>query len=125
MRLPEARTGPPPGAQDAWKIGRCHNVQPAASKGRHSTLKLFATFAAIMLVPVILLGLVLAARYRTEEDQRGLAQGRSEALLMAQTAVEPVLDGRPLSQGLLPSETADMNRLVRPSVRSGDVLRLR
>src|ERR1700690_2951769 len=78
-----------------------------------------------MLVPVILLGLVLAASYRNEEDQRGLAQGRSEAVLMAQTAVEPVLDGRPLSQGLLPSETSDMNRLVRTSVRSGDVLRLR
>jgi diguanylate cyclase len=94
-------------------------------EARHSTLKLFATFAAIMLVPVILLGLVLAASYRNEEDQRGLAQGRSEAVLMAQTAVEPVLDGRPLSQGLLPSETSDMNRLVRTSVRSGDVLRLR
>jgi diguanylate cyclase (GGDEF)-like protein len=100
-------------------------VQPAGSERRHSTLKLFATFAAIMLVPVILLGVVLAASYRNEEDQRGLAQGRSEAVLMAQTAVEPVLDGRPLSQGLRPSETADMNRLVRTSVRSGDVLRLR
>jgi diguanylate cyclase len=100
-------------------------VQPAGTERRHSTLKLFATFAAIMLIPVILLGLVLAASYRNEEGQRGLAQGRSEALLMAQTAVEPVLDGRPLSQGLTPSETADMNRLVRTSVRSGDVLRLR
>jgi diguanylate cyclase (GGDEF)-like protein len=100
-------------------------VQPAGSERRHSTLKLFATFAAIMLVPVVLLGLVLAASYRTEEDQRGLAQGRSEALLMAQTAVEPVLDGRPLSQGLVPSETADMDRLVRTAVHSGNVLRLR
>jgi diguanylate cyclase len=39
--------------------------------------------------------------------------------------VEPVLDGRPLSQGLSPLETTDMQRLVRTSVRSGDVLRLR
>jgi diguanylate cyclase (GGDEF)-like protein len=92
---------------------------------RESTVKLFATFAVIMLVPVVLLGLVLATSYRREADRRGLAQGQSEAVLMAQTAVEPILDGRPLSQGLNPSETADMQRLVRTAVRSGDVLRLR
>ena len=44
---------------------------------------------------------------------------------MAQTAVEPILDGRPLSEGLSPSEFAAMQRLVHTSVRAGDVLRLR
>jgi diguanylate cyclase (GGDEF)-like protein len=97
----------------------------ARAKNRGSTGRLFATFAVIMLVPVIVLGLTLAANYRHEAARRGLAQGQSEALLTAQTAVEPVLDGRPLSQGLSPSETADMQRLVRTAVHSGDVLRLR
>jgi diguanylate cyclase len=92
---------------------------------RESTVKLFATFAVIMLVPVVLLGLVLASSYRQEADRRGLAQGRAEALLVAQTAVEPILDGRPLSQQLSPSQRADMQRLVRTAVRSGDVLRMR
>ena len=62
--------------------------------------QLFARYAGVSLVAVVLLGLVLAASYRTEAAQRGLAQGRSEAALVAQTAVEPVLDGRPLSAGL-------------------------
>jgi diguanylate cyclase len=98
---------------------------PTSSHNRESPVRLFATFAIILLVPVLVLGLVLAASYRSEADKRGLAQGHSEALLMAQTAVEPILDGKPLSQGLSPSETADMQRLVRTAVHSGDVLRLR
>jgi diguanylate cyclase (GGDEF)-like protein len=100
-------------------------MMPTGPQKRESTVKLFAIFAVIMLVPVVLLGLVLATSYRREADRRGLAQGHAEALLMAQTAVEPILDGRPLSQGLSPSETAGMQRLVRTAVRSGDVLRLR
>jgi diguanylate cyclase (GGDEF)-like protein len=104
---------------------RWGQMMPTGPQKRESTFKLFAIFAVIMLVPVVLLGLVLATSYRREADRRGLAQGHAEALLMAQTAVEPILDGRPLSQGLSPSETAGMQRLVRTAVRSGDVLRLR
>jgi hypothetical protein len=44
---------------------------------------------------------------------------------MAQTAVEPLLNGQPLSRGLTPSEMAAMNRLVHNAIGSGDVLRLR
>jgi diguanylate cyclase (GGDEF)-like protein len=100
-------------------------MMPIRPPERQSTVRLFAVFAVIMLVPVVLLGLVLASNYRREADRRGLAQGHAEALLMAQTAVEPILDGRPLSQGLSASEAAGMQRLVRTSVHSGDVLRLR
>lgn len=92
---------------------------------RASTVRLFTAFAAITLIPVLLLGFVLAASYRTEAARRGLDQGRSEALLMAQTAVQPLLDGRPLSEGLSQSETTGMQRLVTNSVNSGEVQRLR
>jgi diguanylate cyclase (GGDEF)-like protein len=96
------------------------------SAPRHgSPVRLFLTFALIMLVGVVLLGVVLGASYRSEATGRGLAQGRSEAVLVAQTAVAPRLDGRPLSLGLSPAETLDMNRLVRSAVRSHDLLRLR
>jgi hypothetical protein len=90
-----------------------------------STTVLFVAFAAITLVPVLLLGVILSASYRSEADRRGLAQGGSEALLMAQTGVEPLLNGQPLSRGLTPSEMAAMNRLVHNAIGSGDVLRLR
>jgi diguanylate cyclase (GGDEF)-like protein len=92
---------------------------------RDSPVRLFAAFALIMLVGVLLLGLVLALSYRAEATRRGLAQGRSEAVLVAETAVEPRLDGRLLSLGLSPIETKDMNRLVGDAVASHEVLRLR
>jgi diguanylate cyclase (GGDEF)-like protein len=88
-------------------------------------VRLFVAFALIMLVGVLLLGLVLALSYRAEATRRGLAQGRSEAVLVAETEVEPRLDGRLLSLGLSPLETKDMNRLVGDAVRDHEVLRLR
>jgi diguanylate cyclase (GGDEF)-like protein len=98
---------------------------PSPRQRRDSPARLFVTFAVIMLAGVLLLGLVLAFSYRAEATRRGLDQGRSEAILMAQTAVEPRLDGRALSEGLSPMETMDMDRLVATAVRSHDVLRLR
>jgi diguanylate cyclase (GGDEF)-like protein len=84
-----------------------------------------ATYAAISLVPVIVLGLALSWSYRSEARQRGIAEGRSEALLVARTAVEPRLNGRPLSLGLTPAEKASMQTLVGSAVRDHDILRLR
>ena len=86
---------------------------------------LFVAFAVITLIPVLLLGAILSASYRTEANRRGLAQGGSEALLMAKTAVQPLLNGQPLSRGLSPSESTAMTRLVSNVVGTGDVLRLR
>jgi len=76
-------------------------------------------------VPVLVLGVVTSAGYRSAARQRGVAEGRSEALVVAQTAVEPTLDGQPLSLGLTTTEQADMRRLVARAVGDHDVLRLR
>jgi diguanylate cyclase len=92
---------------------------------QRSAGRLFVTYGAITLIPVLLLGFVLAISYRSEADQRGVAEGRSEALLMAQTAVQPLLNGKPLSQGLSQTETDGLRHLVADSVRNRDVLRLR
>jgi len=81
--------------------------------------------AAIMLVPVLLIGLVLGGSYRSEATRRGLVQGRDEAQLMAESAVEPLLNGQPLSKGLTPSETARMRTLATDVVGTGSVQRLR
>jgi diguanylate cyclase (GGDEF)-like protein len=87
--------------------------------------RLLATYALVTAIPVVLLGVTLGASYSSEAQQRGVAEGRSEAVLVAETAVEPLLDGRPLSQGLTASEKADLTRLVERAVRNKDVLRLR
>jgi diguanylate cyclase len=88
-------------------------------------VRLFTTYAAITLVPVLVLALVLAVTFRSDANQRGLQQGRAEATLIAQTAIEPQLDGRPLSAGLGTQDRTTLRRLVNGAVRQGDVLRLR
>jgi diguanylate cyclase len=92
---------------------------------QRSAGRLLVTYGAITLIPVLLLGFVLASSYRAEADRRGLAEGRSEALLMAQTAVQPLLNGRPLSQGPNQVETDGLRHLVSDSIRDHDVLRFR
>jgi diguanylate cyclase (GGDEF)-like protein len=109
-----------------------HSVSPepgdegaSSARPQRSPIRLLAAYAAVSLVPVILLGVVLAWTYRGEARQRGLAEGRSEALLVAETAVEPRLSGHLLSQGLTPDERASMEALVRTAVGQQDILRLR
>src|ERR1700730_17260276 len=87
--------------------------------------RLFAGYAAISLVPVLVLGLVLAYSLRGEARSRGLVEGRSEATLLAQTAVQPLLDGRLLSKGVSANERAGLRRLVTQAVGRRNVLRLR
>ena len=94
-------------------------------RGQHSAGSRFAIYAVIILIPVVVLGVVLAANYRTEAQRRGLSEGRSEATLMAQTAVEPLLDGRPLSAGLDPAERHALQQMTHAAVASGNVRRFR
>ncbi len=82
-------------------------------------------YALITSIPVLGLGVVLAATFRKEADRRGLAEGRSEAALISQTTVGPELDERPLSQGVTPADRAELSRIVRRAVEQGRVLRLR
>jgi diguanylate cyclase (GGDEF)-like protein len=86
-------------------------------------IRLFMIYAAISLAPVLILGAVLAASYRSDAHQRGLAEGRSEAALVAQTAVEPLLTGHLLSEGLTATEFSGLERLS--AVRDRTVVRLR
>ncbi|HEY4450325.1 MAG TPA: bifunctional diguanylate cyclase/phosphodiesterase [Solirubrobacteraceae bacterium] len=92
----------------------------AASNGR-----LFVVYGAISVVPVLALGLVLAYSLRSEAREHGLAQGRSEAALVGETGVEPLLEDRPLSLGIGARERAGLKRLVARAVGQHEVLRLR
>ena len=101
------------------------NFGHGSTTSRDSPIRLFMSFVVVMLVAVLLLGLVLARSDQSEANRRGLAQGRSEAVIMAQTAIGPLLDGRSLRQGLSAAENADMKRLVHVAFSSHHVLRLR
>ncbi|MCU1362661.1 MAG: diguanylate cyclase/phosphodiesterase [Acidimicrobiaceae bacterium] len=90
-----------------------------------SQVGLFTAFALVMLAAVVVIGLVLSLSFRSDANRRGLAEGQSEALLMAETAVGPAMNGQLLSQGLTPSETSEMNLLVATTIKSRHVLLLR
>jgi PAS domain S-box-containing protein len=79
----------------------------------------------ILLVPVLALGIALSLSVRSEARQRGLDEATAEAKLVAQTAVSPLLDGRPLSAQLGAHERSDLERLIRRAVGTGEILRLR
>jgi diguanylate cyclase (GGDEF)-like protein len=89
-----------------------------------SATKLFGLYAALILIPVLAIGGLLAASYQSEARRRGLAEGRAEAQLVAHTAVEPLLEGHDLSAGLSSPESAALLRVVENSPK-GTILRLR
>src|SRR6478752_7152617 len=91
-----------------------------------ATFRLFVVSAALSLVPVVVLGLVMASSYGSEARQRGIAEGRSEAQLIAQTAIEPLLDAAPLHDRLLSGPVYDaLKRVTQRAVGEHHVLRLR
>ena len=48
-----------------------------------ATFRLFVVSATLSLIPVVVLGLVMAGSYGSEARRRGIAEGRSEAQLIA------------------------------------------
>ncbi len=100
------------------------------SSGRSATThrsipRLLAGYGLLTLVPVMALGVGLALAIRSSATHRGLSQGRLEATLIAQTAVEPNFDARPLSQGLSRDERSIMDHLVHRAVAGHHILRVR
>ena len=93
---------------------------------RRATIRLFVVSAALSLVPVVVLGLVMVSSWGSEARRRGVAEGRSEAQLIAQTAIEPLLGATPLHGP--PAERPGLRRAESRHARAvGDhhVLRLR
>ncbi|HVB07008.1 MAG TPA: EAL domain-containing protein [Acidimicrobiales bacterium] len=97
---------------------------PSLSTRRRPLFRLFATYGLVSLLPVLLLGLVLAASYRSVATQRGLAEGRSEGLFVAWTAVDPFLGNRPLADGLSAATHAALVRTVDGAVDKHEVLQV-
>jgi diguanylate cyclase len=96
-----------------------------ALDGTRSNVRRVAGYAVLSAIPVLVLGVALGASYGREARQRGIAEGRSEAQLVARTAIEPLLSGHPLSERLTPAETAALQRTAARAVADGDVARLR
>jgi diguanylate cyclase (GGDEF)-like protein len=100
-------------------------VRPAPAPARRSVWRLYATYALLGLIPVGIIGALLSQSFNTAAQARGLAQARSEAVLLAQTVVDPLLSGQPLDKGLSGSSMGMLNRDVAHALSSHAVLRFR
>jgi diguanylate cyclase (GGDEF)-like protein len=90
-----------------------------------SSARLFIRYALASLIPVLVLGVVLATSFRAETNAHAVSEARSQARLIAQTAIDPVLRSASLRHGVDHRERAELRRLSREVIGRGDVLRLR
>src|SRR5258706_16051724 len=88
-------------------------------------IRLFSTYAAISLVPLAVLAAALAATYQSDAKARGRAEGAAEAELVAHVAVEPLLTGGALTDGLTREEETGVQNLVARAASEHSVLRPR
>src|SRR5207245_779595 len=90
-----------------------------------STRRVFAVYAAVSLVPVLVLGLVLSTLLHRQATAAGLREGAAQAHVVARSSIAPLLDGHDLRQGLWPDEKLRLHE--RGSLIGGNpqVLRVR
>ncbi|UQX89767.1 EAL domain-containing protein [Jatrophihabitans telluris] len=92
--------------------------------GNHGS-RLFIVYAVASLIPVLMLGLVLAGNERKTGQDWGLTQGREKAAVIEQTALAPALDSGDLSEGLTKAELQGISQATDLAIFSGSVTRLR
>ena len=90
-----------------------------------SGARLFAVYAAVSLVPVVLLGVALGNRVRTEIDDRALAEAVSRAQTIADASIEPVLSHSDIRSGLTAAQRQQLAALAAGLHGDASVIRLR
>src|SRR6266568_3043660 len=94
-------------------------------RARRSVVRLFGTHAAISLIPVLVLGGALLWNSRSEAHRRGLSEAQGQAKLVAETAIQPLLDGQPLTKPVSGAEQSALtNQLKRALTESNVSVRL-
>ncbi len=93
---------------------------------RHrSGFGLFGFYALTSLIPIVILGVVLAHSFRHDLEQRGLDQGVAVANSVARSAIDPTLSGDSLADGPTASERLKLVASATPLLESGQALLLR
>jgi diguanylate cyclase len=97
---------------------------PGRRREPRSPRRTFAAYAAITLVPVLVLGIVLANSIHVAADRRGPAEGVSEVKLVARRRSN--LSSRDTrSNGVNRNERARLRRMTATAISGRDVARLR
>jgi diguanylate cyclase (GGDEF)-like protein len=86
---------------------------------------LLGKFALASLVPIVLLGFVLAQSLRGEIRQRALLNARQSAALLDRSLVQPQLSEAALRTGLNTADIRALDRTLAPSLNSGQIARIK
>lgn len=82
-------------------------------------------YAVTTLIPIVVLGVVLARSFRTDLERRGLEQGVAVAKSVAGSAIDPRLSGDTLADGPTPAERAALGIAAAQLLKNGDALQIR
>src|SRR5919204_3858198 len=86
---------------------------------------LLGKFALASLVPILLLGLVLAHVLRGEIRQRALLNARQSAALLDHSLVQPQLSEAELRTGLNAARIHALDRILQPSLAGKQIARIK
>jgi diguanylate cyclase (GGDEF)-like protein len=86
---------------------------------------LLGKFAVASLIPIALLGIVLAHVLRDEIRQRALVNARQSAALLEQSLVQPRLSAGDMSRGLDRDGTRALDEALRPSLAGKEIARIK
>jgi diguanylate cyclase (GGDEF)-like protein len=86
---------------------------------------LLGKFAVTSLIPIVLLGLVLAHVLRAEVRQRALLDARDAAALLDRTLVQPQLTPHDLRAGLSATRVRALDRTLQPSLDGDQIARIK
>jgi diguanylate cyclase (GGDEF)-like protein len=86
---------------------------------------LLGKFAVASLIPIGLLGIVLAHVLKDEIRQRALINARQSAALLEQSLVQPRLSAGDISRGLTRANTRALDEALRPSLASKEIARIK
>jgi diguanylate cyclase len=113
-----------------WRRASDQPIAPpawaAAQRPRaETTRRLFAIYALVSLVPVVILGIVLMRVLAAQSDAQGLAVGTKAASLVQRAAIAPLLSGADLRNGISAQQRAALDASAGRIVANQQVLRLR
>src|SRR5205814_676428 len=90
-----------------------------------NSLGVLARFGLLALVPVVALGAVLGYQLNAGVQQQHLDSARTNAVLLAQVGIQPLLDAGMLRAGFSEPETAEIDQRLQGAALSKEVRRLK
>jgi signal transduction histidine kinase len=86
---------------------------------------LLVKFAALSLVPLVVLGLLLATTFQDQIRARALQGAKETAQLVARLGIQPLLTPSDLSKGLGPARVEELDATLRSTLLGKEIARVR